>query len=122
MHKEKSEKQEQEQKKGGEKLHSQRHVYDSGIIGNCSYIAHIDRYGDIIWMCWPRFDSSFLFGSLLDSSKGGQFSIRSHNIQKTEQFYIQNTNVLCTEITNSERSEERRVGKETRREVQQNDS
>src|SRR5690625_1974251 len=102
MHKEKSEKQEQEQKKGGEKLHSQRHVYDSGIIGNCSYIAHIDRYGDIIWMCWPRFDSSFLFGSLLDSSKGGQFSIRSHNIQKTEQFYIQNTNVLCTEITNSE--------------------
>src|SRR5690625_5468279 len=53
-------------------------------------------------MCWPRFDSSFLFGSLLDSSKGGQFSIRSHNIQKTEQFYIQNTNVLCTEITNSE--------------------
>lgn len=102
MHKEKSEKQEQEQKKGGEKLHSQRHVYNSGIIGNCSYIAHIDRYGDIIWMCWPRFDSSFLFGSLLDSSKGGQFSIRSHNIQKTEQFYIQNTNVLCTEITNSE--------------------
>lgn len=102
MQKEKHEKQEQEQKKYQEKLYANRHVYDSGIIGNCSYIAHINVRGDVVWMCWPRFDSSFIFGSLLDEAKGGRFSITSENVEKTEQFYIQNTNVLCTDITNNE--------------------
>lgn len=79
-----------------------RHTYQSGIIGNCSFIAHIDTMGNVIWMCWPRFDSSFIFGSLLDEEKGGRFSIASREVTDTKQYYIQNTNVLCTEITNEE--------------------
>jgi len=79
-----------------------RHVYNSGIIGNCSFIAHIDTSGNVVWMCWPRFDSSFIFGSLVDKDKGGMFSIVAENTKQTHQYYIENTNVLCTEITNEE--------------------
>jgi GH15 family glucan-1,4-alpha-glucosidase len=38
-----------------------------GIVGNCTYMAYIDTHAAVKWMCMPRFDSSFLFGSLLDS-------------------------------------------------------
>lgn len=54
-------------------------------------------------MCWPRFDSSFVFGNLLDSSRGGEFSITPESDGFTShQYYIDNTNVLCTEIECSE--------------------
>lgn len=80
------------------------HVYNTGIIGNCSYIAHINTSGEVAWMCWPRFDSSFVFGSLLDDEKGGTFSILPETEYTTHQYYIENTNVLCTEITCDEGS------------------
>ena len=51
-----------------------RHTYDFGVIGNCAYTAHIKTDTNISWMCWPRFDSSFIFGGLLDDQKGGEFS------------------------------------------------
>ena len=35
------------------------------IIGNCSYSALL-KEGSVEWMCWPRPDSSFVFGPLLD--------------------------------------------------------
>jgi glucoamylase len=47
------------------------HKYDMGVIGNCSYLAYISKAGAVNWMCLPRFDSSFLFGSMLDPEKGG---------------------------------------------------
>lgn len=47
----------------------------------------------------PRFDSSFLFGSLLDPKKGGVFSIVPEHDFETRQYYIPNTNVLATEFT-----------------------
>lgn len=80
----------------------QRHTYDSGIIGNCSYIAHIRKDTNISWLCWPRFDSSFIFGSLLDEQKGGSFSILPEGNYESTQRYIENTNVLVTEIKNAE--------------------
>lgn len=76
-----------------------RHVYNSGIIGNCAYLAHIQKDTNISWLCWPSFDSSFVFGSLLDTKKGGQFSIRPIGEYTSRQYYIENTNVLRTEIT-----------------------
>lgn len=80
----------------------QRHRYDMGIVGNCSYMTHINTQGDIAWMCWPRFDSSFIFGSLLDEEQGGEFSIRPQELVSTKQYYLENTNILCTEVTCSE--------------------
>lgn len=62
-------------------------------------MAHIDHRGDVVWLCWPRFDSSFIFGSLLDKDKGGEFSIRpGDEAFRSRQYYIRNTNVLVTEI------------------------
>ncbi len=79
-----------------------RHTYDLGVIGNCAYTAHIQRNSNISWMCWPRFDSSFIFGNLLDKEKGGEFSIQPvDEISSTNQYYLENTNILCTEISSS---------------------
>lgn len=74
------------------------HQYNMGIVGNCSYMAYIDTHAAVKWMCMPRFDSSFLFGSLLDSQKGGEFSITPVGDYEAKQNYIPNTNVLSTEF------------------------
>jgi GH15 family glucan-1,4-alpha-glucosidase len=76
------------------------HKYKMGVIGNCTYLAYIDTRADVKWMCMPRFDSSFLFGSLLDEENGGHFYIRPTDEGcSVRQYYIVNTNVLCTEFT-----------------------
>lgn len=76
----------------------QKHIYQSGIIGNCAYLAHVQTDTSISWLCWPRFDSSFIFGSLLDKKRGGEFSIRPEGEFSSTQHYIENTNVLTTEV------------------------
>ncbi len=77
-----------------------RHRYDIGIIGNCSYMAHIDARANVVWMCWPRFDSPCLFGGLLDDEKGGVFAIEPATDRfESRQYYLENTNVLVTEFT-----------------------
>ena len=80
-----------------------RHTYNSGVIGNCAYIAHVEDNTNINWMCWPRFDDSFIFGSLLDDEKGGAFSLLPPTESyQSKQYYIENTNIICTEISYSE--------------------
>ena len=76
------------------------HKYNMGLIGNCSYIAYIDNHASVRWMCMPKFDSSFLFGSLLDENKGGEFSIKPvKDTYVSKQYYMDNTNILCTEFS-----------------------
>jgi GH15 family glucan-1,4-alpha-glucosidase len=75
-----------------------------GIIGNCQYNALVSPSGNIEWMCWPRLDSSFVFGGLLDQEKGGRFSIATYDRDGDgtgddgdgAQSYYENTNVLVT--------------------------
>jgi GH15 family glucan-1,4-alpha-glucosidase len=75
------------------------HRYDMGVVGNCSYLAYIDTLARVRWLCMPRFDSSFVFGSLLDPERGGEFSISSSaTAPSTTQSYERNTNILCTEF------------------------
>lgn len=76
-----------------------KHFYETGLIGNCSFLAHVHKNTNIAWLCWPRFDSTFIFGSLLDEKKGGEFSILPATEYTSHQYYLENTNVLCTEIT-----------------------
>lgn len=76
-----------------------RHTYDTGIIGNCAFLAHIHKNTNIEWLCWPRFDSTFIFGGLLDKKKGGEFSILPEGEYTSHQYYLENTNVLITEIS-----------------------
>jgi len=78
---------------------AEKHLYQTGIIGNCAFIAHVNKNTDISWLCWPRFDSPFVFGSLLDKKKGGEFSILPQGEFTSTQYYIENTNILRTEIT-----------------------
>ncbi|MFY0687385.1 MAG: glycoside hydrolase family 15 protein [Cyclobacteriaceae bacterium] len=80
-----------------------RHTYDFGVIGNCAFTAHIHKDTNVSWMCWPRFDSSFIFGKMLDEEKGGEFSIQPpHQNFTTEQSYIENTNILRTVVTSDD--------------------
>ncbi|HET6623737.1 MAG TPA: glycoside hydrolase family 15 protein [Gaiellaceae bacterium] len=66
-----------------------------GIIGNCSYNALL-RDGSVEWLCWPRPDSSFVFGPLLDRDRGGAFSVAGVDADDVRQEYVENTNVLRT--------------------------
>ncbi len=66
------------------------------IVGNCHYLAYIDDQSELKWMCWPYMDSSFIFGSLLDSEKGGSFKITPLLKFKTCQRYVENTAVVVT--------------------------
>jgi GH15 family glucan-1,4-alpha-glucosidase len=77
----------------------ERHVYETGIIGNCGFLAHVNKNTNIDWLCWPQFDSTFIFGGLLDAKKGGEFNIRPEGNYTSNQYYLENTNVLITEIT-----------------------
>jgi GH15 family glucan-1,4-alpha-glucosidase len=73
--------------------------YNFGVIGNCSFLAYIDTEANVRWLCLPRFDSSFIFGSLLDSKRGGEFSVMPTNKTfRTKQYYLKNTNILATEF------------------------
>ena len=79
-----------------------RHTYQTGIIGNCAFLAHINKNTNIDWLCWPRFDSSFVFGGLLDKEQGGEFSILPEGEYTSDQHYVENTNILSTTITSEE--------------------
>lgn len=77
-----------------------KHTYSSGIIGNCSFLAYISKNTEVEWLCWPMFDSSFIFGSLLDRDKGGSFRIIPEDRDAIfEQKYEENTNIIRTKVT-----------------------
>lgn len=70
-----------------------------GLIGNASTAALIDRQGDIVWMCLPRFDGDPVFCNLLQPQAGddeGVWSIRCDNLTGTSQSYRRNTAILET--------------------------
>lgn len=76
-----------------------RHTYPYGLVGNCAYLSLIDIHSNVGWLCWPKFDSSFLFGGLLDTEKGGEFSIKpATEHYNSHQYYMENTNILVTEF------------------------
>ena len=62
-------------------------------------MSYIDITGSVVWQCWPQFDSSFIFGPLLDQKKGGRFSITPAGQYTSIQRYQENTNILETIFT-----------------------
>lgn len=77
-----------------------KHQYPHGLIGNCGYLALINKNTNVDWMCLPRFDSSFVFGKLLDDRDQGEFSIKpAEGDFESNQYYERNSNVLVTEIS-----------------------
>ena len=64
---------------------------DYGVIGNCKSAALISRSGSIDWCCLPDFDSSSVFAKILDSEKGGFFSIEPVGKYNIQQRYLEKT-------------------------------
>lgn len=77
-------------------------MYSYGIIGNCQVSALVHELGALDWLCMPRPDSEPIFGRLLDPN-GGHFSISltDAGVISGEQYYIENTNILITELEGS---------------------
>lgn len=72
-------------------------IEDYGLIGNMRTVALIGKNGSIDWLCFPKFDSPSIFAKILDSHKGGWFSIKPvDNDYKCKQLYWPDTNVLIT--------------------------
>lgn len=70
---------------------------DLALIGNCAYQALIDDEATVRWLCWPRFDASFVFGSLLDVDRGGEMTcVPAEDGYQRSQAYLGLTNILRT--------------------------
>jgi GH15 family glucan-1,4-alpha-glucosidase len=67
-----------------------------GIVGNCKSAALVSKDGSLDWLCLPKFDSSSVFGRLLDDEKGGHMAILPEKLSESKQFYLPRTNILCT--------------------------
>jgi len=76
---------------------------DLGLIGNCHIGALIDEYGEYVWFCLPRFDGDPVFCSLLnehpDREGSGYCAVELLDMAESEQFYLANTAVLVTLLT-----------------------
>ncbi len=75
-------------------------IANHGVIVNNRTAALVGLNGTIDWACLPNFNSPPVFDSILDSKKGGFFSIRPKDTDGVEviQYYKELTNVLITEF------------------------
>ncbi len=71
-------------------------VSEHGLIGDLHSVALVGTNGTIDWQCCPSFDAPTVFGSLLDTDRGGCFELAAAVPAKTRQFYLPDTNVLIT--------------------------
>lgn len=71
-----------------------------GFISNQDTASLIDSGGEILWLCFPRFDSDPVISFLLDEERGGRFYIRPKDPYKSKQEYIA-PNVLRTTFKTS---------------------
>jgi GH15 family glucan-1,4-alpha-glucosidase len=72
-------------------------IENYGVIGNLETVALVGIDGSIDFCCFPEFDSPSIFASLLDSHKGGRFSIAPIlQNSRPKQGYVPNTNILLT--------------------------
>ncbi|OZI05881.1 glucoamylase [Siphonobacter sp. BAB-5385] len=76
---------------------NQTPIDQHGLIGNMNTAALVSCNGTIDFLCLPRFDSPTVFAQLLDSEKGGYFSIRPTFSDLTyKQLYLTDTAILVT--------------------------
>ena len=72
-------------------------IENYGIIGDLTTTALVNLSGSIDFMCFPRFDSPTIFGTLLDAKRGGSFRISPTRGEfRNRQRYFPDTNILLT--------------------------
>ncbi|MEQ8196366.1 MAG: glycoside hydrolase family 15 protein [Rhodospirillales bacterium] len=76
-----------------------------GIIGNSTFGALINKMGQVVWSCFPRFDGDPMFCSLLqnrtpeqEAKAHGFFDIVVNNFARAEQHYLHNSAILITTL------------------------
>lgn len=67
-----------------------------GLIGDRRTAALVAADGTINWLCLPDYDGKSLFGSLLDSRRGGYWRLGPERLELGQQRYIHDTAVLET--------------------------
>jgi len=88
---------------------NEKSTLDLACVGNCAYSALVDKKGQVVWSCYPRFDGDPIFCSLLKvtnsySNDIGFFDITIANYARSEQSYIRNTAVLSTKLYDGNQS------------------
>jgi GH15 family glucan-1,4-alpha-glucosidase len=72
-------------------------IADHGLIGDLQTAALVSTNGSVDWFCCPRFDSPSIFGSLLDSRRGGRCRVApAKDGYTTRQLYFPDTAILIT--------------------------
>ncbi|HEU4680581.1 MAG TPA: glycoside hydrolase family 15 protein [Gemmatimonadales bacterium] len=74
----------------------QQPISSYGLIGDMRTAALVGLDGGIDWCCLPRFDSGSVFAALLDTERGGTWSIRPEGKWTSTQRYLPRTNILET--------------------------
>jgi hypothetical protein len=69
-----------------------------GLIGDGTTAALVGVDGSVDWLCVPRFDSPPLFCALLDSSRGGRFSVAPDELISARHCYAGDSGVLVSEL------------------------
>ena len=71
-------------------------IRDYAAIGDCNTVALIGLDGSVDWLCLPSFDGPFVFGALVDSDRGGRFTLAPVDAYEASRRYLPGTNVLET--------------------------
>ncbi len=78
-------------------------IEEHGIVGDLRTVALVGTDGTVDWYCPSRFDAPSLFGALLDTRKGGYFSLWSRtSTTRPKQLYLPDTNILLTRFQGKE--------------------
>ena len=77
-------------------------IGDYALLSDCRSAALVSRDGSVDWLCFPRFDAPSVFCRLLDAA-GGRFAIRPAGEFQVSRRYVDQTMVLETTFTTTER-------------------
>jgi GH15 family glucan-1,4-alpha-glucosidase len=77
-------------------------IEDYAMISDCQSAAMVGRDGSIDWLCFPRYDSSSMFGALLGDESHGRWLLAPQEEGATAtRSYVENTFMLVTRWTTS---------------------